>query len=296
MEIRQLKLIKAVAEEGSITKAIDQLHLTQSALSHQLREAEYQLGTPIFYRINKKMVLTKAGEKLYETANEILARLDVAEDEIKKMLFGETGELRISTECYTSYHWLPPLMKKFHQLYPKVELKIIMEATHYPLQKLLSGQLDVAITSDPLKDENIAYTPLFTDEMVAIVPAGHAWAKKKYVVAGDFVGENLIIHSLPLETVTVYQYLLLPAKVSPGKLTVLPLTEASIEMVKAEMGVMVMAKWAATQYLKDGQLKAIKIGKNGLKRKHFAAVLKNKHQPAYFNRFIEFLQQEILPI
>ncbi len=75
MEIRHLRLIKAIVEEGSITRAIDKLYLTQSALSYQLKEAEHQLGTKIFLRVNKKMVLTKAGEKLYETANEILEKL-----------------------------------------------------------------------------------------------------------------------------------------------------------------------------------------------------------------------------
>ena len=136
MEIRHLRLIKAIVEEGSITKAIDKLHLTQSALSHQLKEAEYQLGTNIFLRQNKKLILTKAGEKLYATANEILDKLSDTEKEIKQLIFGEVGEIRISTECYSSYHWLPSVLKQFHLLYPNIELKIVMEATHYPLQKV----------------------------------------------------------------------------------------------------------------------------------------------------------------
>jgi len=294
MEIRQLKLIKAIVEEGSITKAIDKLHLTQSALSHQLREAEYHLGTRIFHRINKKMVLTKAGEKVYEMANDILSRMSDTELQIKKLIYGEAGELRLSTECYTSYHWLPALMKQFHLIYPNVALTIVMEATHHPLQKLLSGQLDIAITSDPVKDDNIAYTELFQDEMVAVVPDTHSWAAKKFVVAEDFAEQHLIIHSLPMETVTVHQFLLEPAGVSPKKVIVLPLTEASVEMVKAEMGIMVMAKWALQPYLRDTTLKAIKIGRNGLKRTHFAATLSNKQSPEYQHRFIEFLQKEIV--
>lgn len=294
MEIRQLKLIKAIVEEGSITKAIDKLHLTQSALSHQLREAEYHLGTKIFHRINKKMVLTKAGEKVYEMANDILSRMSDTELQIKKLIYGEAGELRLSTECYTSYHWLPALMKQFHLIYPNVALTIVMEATHHPLQKLLTGQLDIAITSDPVKDDNIVYTELFQDEMVAVVPDTHPWAGKKFVVAEDFAEQPLIIHSLPMETVTVHQFLLAPAGISPKKIIVLPLTEASIEMVKAEMGIMVMAKWALQPYLRDAALKAVKIGKNGLRRTHFAATLSNKQPPEYLHRFIEFLQQEIM--
>jgi LysR family transcriptional regulator, regulator for metE and metH len=293
MEIRHLKLVKAIVEEGSITKAIDKLHLTQSALSHQLKEAEHQLGTKIFLRENKKMVLTKAGEKLYEAGKEILEKLQNAEQEIKRLVFGEFGEIRLSTECYSSYHWLPSVMKQFQLLYPNIDLKIVMEATHYPLQKLLAGVLDIAITSDPIKDDKIEYLELFQDEMVAVVSENHSWAEKKFVVAEDFKAEHLLIHSFPLETVTVHQLVLAPAGVSPKKITPLPLTEASIEMVKADMGIMVMANWALQPYLKSNSLRSVKIGKSGLKRKHYVATMANQKQPQYFNHFIDFLKNEI---
>ncbi|ABQ03907.1 LysR family transcriptional regulator [Flavobacterium johnsoniae] len=293
MEIRHLKLIKAIVEEGSITKAIDKLHLTQSALSHQLKEAEYQLGTPIFLRTNKKLVLTKAGEKIYELANEILNKLTETESQIKQMVFGEYGEIRISTECFSSYHWLPSVLKQFHLLYPNVELKIVTEATHIPLQKLLENTIDIAIVSDTIKDHHIKYTELFQDEVVVVISENHPWAGKKYVVAEDFVNEHLIIHSLPMETVTIHQYFLAPAKVSPKKITPLPLTEASLEMVKADMGIMSMAKWALQPHIKNNSIKAVKVGKNGLKRKHFIATRANETYPDYFQHFINFLQNEI---
>ncbi|MGN7812833.1 LysR family transcriptional regulator [Flavobacterium sp. 22076] len=293
MEIRHLKLIKAIVEEGSITKAIDKLHLTQSALSHQLKEAEYQLGTPIFLRTNKKLVLTKAGEKIYELANEILNKLTETESQIKQMVFGEYGEIRISTECFSSYHWLPSVLKQFHLLYPNVELKIVTEATHIPLQKLLENTIDIAIVSDTIKDHHIKYTELFQDEVVVVISENHPWADKKYVVAEDFVNEHLIIHSLPMETVTIHQYFLAPAKVAPKKITPLPLTEASLEMVKADMGIMSMAKWALQPHIKNNPIKAVKVGKNGLKRKHFIATRANETYPDYFQHFINFLQNEI---
>lgn len=293
MEIRHLRLVKAIVEEGSITQAIDKLHLTQSALSHQLKEAEYQIGTKIFIRSNKKLILTKAGEKIYQTANEILAKLSETEKEIKQLICGEIGEIRISTECYSSYHWLPAVLKQFHLLYPNIELKIVMEATHYPLQKLKENVLDIAIISDPIKDSNIEYVDLFQDEMMMLVSENHAWATKEYVLAEDFVNQHLLIHSLPMETVTIHQFLLAPAKITPQKITALPLTEASIEMVKADMGIMAMAKWSLKPYLKNKELKAIKIGKNGLKRKHYIAFMNNKSYPEYFTHFIEFLKTEI---
>jgi LysR family transcriptional regulator for metE and metH len=293
MEIRHLRLIKAIVEEGSITKAIDKLHLTQSALSHQLKEAEYQVGTKLFLRTNKKLTLTKAGEKIYGIANEILDKLSETELQIKQMVYGEFGEIRISTECFSSYHWLPSVLKQFHHLYPNVELKIVTEATHYPLQKLLDNVIDIGIVSDQIKDDKIKYLELFQDEVLMVVSENHPWTNKKYVVADDFKNEHLIIHSLPLETVTIHQMVLAPANITPKKVTPLPLTEASIEMVKADMGVMSMAKWALLPYLKNSSIKAIKIGKNGLKRKHFIAIRADKQQPDYFNQFIIFLQTEI---
>jgi LysR family transcriptional regulator for metE and metH len=293
METRHLRLVQAIVQSGGITRATERLHLTQSALSHQLREAEYQLGTKIFYRVNKRLLLTEAGEIVYRLANEVLEKLEQADAQLRQLIQGESGEIRISTECYTSYHWLPALMRQFHVLYPKVELKIVMEATHQPLQKLLSGDLDIAITSDPLKTNQIRYLRLFRDEMFAVIPAEHAWSEKAYVVAQDFGDQNLIIHSLPMETVSVYQFVLAPAKVAPRKVTVLPLTEAAIEMVKAQMGISVMAGWALAPYLKSGALKKVKIGPRGLKRDHFIAVLKDRPLPGYFNHFIEFLQREI---
>jgi LysR family transcriptional regulator for metE and metH len=293
MEIRHLRLIKAIVEEGSITKAIDKLHLTQSALSHQLKEAEYQLGTPLFLRTNKKLTLTKAGEKLYGIANEILDKLSETELQIKQMVFGEFGEIRISTECFSSYHWLPSVLKQFHHLYPNVELKIVTEATHYPLQKLLDNAIDIGIVSDQIKNDKIKYLELFQDEIVMAVAENHPWVNKKYVVAEDFANEHLIIHSLPMETVTIHQLVLAPANIKPKKVTALPLTEASIEMVKADMGVMSIAKWALQPYLKNNAVKAIKIGKNGLRRKHFIAIRTEKEYPDYFNHFIGFLQTEI---
>jgi LysR family transcriptional regulator for metE and metH len=293
MEIRHLKLVKAIVEEGSITKAIDKLYLTQSALSYQLKEAELRLGTKIFLRENKKMVLTPAGERLYETATEVLEKLQDTEKEIKKLVHGEVGEIRLSTECYSGYHWLPPVIKQFQLLYPNIELKIVMEATHNPLQKLLAGALDIAITSDPIKETAIKYLELFQDEMVAVIPDQHPWAEKKFITAEDFGSETLLIHSLPLETVTVHKFFLQPAGVSPKKIIPLPLTEASIEMVKAGMGIMVMAKWALQPYLKNHALRGVKIGKSGLKRKHLVAIMANQTYPDYFNYFIEFLQNEI---
>jgi len=294
MEIRHLRLVRAIVEEGSIARAIDTLHLTPSALSHQLKEAEMQLGAPIFYRINKKLVLTPVGEKVLDAAHDILGRWGRTQAEIKEMIGGEKGVLRLSTECYTSYHWLPGMMKTFARDFPHVQLRIDFEATNNPLPRLRSGNVDVVITNDPIPDSNIEYIPLFNDELRALVPAGHCWENRPYVTAEDFATETIIIYSLPLSSVILYQRLLAPAGVEPAAVSVVPLTEASIELVKAGMGVKVMAGWAAKPYLSGGQLRSVRVGPEGLYIQYYAARLKHQEYPLYFDCFLNSLRQEML--
>lgn len=292
MEIRYLRLIKAIVEEGSITRAMDVLHLSQSALSYQLKEAELQVGTLVFYRRNKKLILTPVGKKLYTVANKVIKELDSAESEIKKMMNGENGVIRISTECYTSYHWLPAVLKKFKGEFPNVEIEIVFEATHRPIEKLIEGELDLAITSNPEQIEQIEFVQLFSDEMLAVVCNHHPWANREYVEAEDFQDVSLIIHSLPLDTVSIFRTQLTPKGINPKKLIVLPLTEASIELVKANMGVIVLANWALQPYLND-EIKAIKINPEGFFRQQYIARIRNRDYPVYFDYFIKFLREEI---
>uniref|UniRef100_F4CA49 Transcriptional regulator, LysR family n=1 Tax=Sphingobacterium sp. (strain 21) TaxID=743722 RepID=F4CA49_SPHS2 len=292
MEIRHLRLIKAIVEEGSITRAMGVLHLSQSALSYQLKEAELQIGTQVFYRRNKKLILTPVGRKLYATAEKVLRELDVADAEIKKMVNGEVGVIRISTECYTSYHWLPAVLKKFKGEFPNVDIEIVFEATHRPIEKLNDGVLDIAITSNPEQVEMIEFVPLFMDEMLVVVSNKHPWCDRDFVTAEDFQDVSLIIHSLPLDTVSIFRTQLSPKGISPKKLIVLPLTEASIELVKADMGVIVLANWALQPYLND-EIKAIKINPEGFFRQQYIARVRAREYPVYFDYFIKFLREEI---
>src|ERR1700758_4460968 len=118
LEIRHLKLLTAIAEAGSVTEAGKRLHLTQSALSHQLRDAEERLGAALFLRLGKKMVLTPAGETLLTSTRRVLEELHNAEKLIANSNGGTCGVIRLSTACYTCYHWLPSLMREFHGKFP----------------------------------------------------------------------------------------------------------------------------------------------------------------------------------
>src|SRR5262249_4145052 len=103
LDTRHLRLLNAIVDEGGVSAAARKLHLTQPALSHQLHAAESELGARLFDRINKKMVLTPAGQRLLDRSRPILRELDAAEKELR-LAPSAPVPVRISTECYTCYH------------------------------------------------------------------------------------------------------------------------------------------------------------------------------------------------
>ena len=296
LEIRHLKLIKAVAQEGSVTRAGSRLHLTQSALSHQLRDAEERLGAPLFTRLNKRMILTPAGERLLSSADTVLDEIKRAEEDIRQIALSREGILRLSTQCYTCYHWLPAMLELFQQKYPRTEVQIIVEATRRPIEALLDGKLDLAIVSSPQRNNKVTYKPLFQDELVAIVKPDHPLASRPFLRAQDFLDEHLIVYAMPREENMIFQKFLMPASISPRRVSQVQLTEAIIEMVKAGLGLSIMARWAVAPQLRDGTLCAVRLTSKGLHRQWSAAVLKNKRAPAFLNGFVELLANHSLPV
>jgi LysR family transcriptional regulator, regulator for metE and metH len=293
MEIRHLRLIKTVAEEKGITRSLDKLFLTQSAVSHQLRDIEERIGCKIFYRSKNQWLLTSEGKILYDTAVRILSELDQAMDKVNGMREGHVGTIRISTGCYTSYHWLPAFLTRMKVLYPKLDVQIVVEATHRPLQNLLDNVLDLGITSDPADDKSLKYIELFKDEVMAVISVNDEASRKKFLSAEDFKTQSLIIYSYPLESVSVYQHFLKEQKIMPKEIIAIPLTEVALEMVKAGMGIMTMPKWALKPFVTIPEVQLIKIGQRGLMRTHYAAIRHEDSDKKYILDFIENLKEEL---
>jgi LysR family transcriptional regulator for metE and metH len=288
LEVRHLKLVQAVAAHGSLTRAGGELHLTQSALSHQLRDIETRLGTALFLRVGKRMVLTPAGEQLLRSARDVLALIGRAEEEVRRYAGTHASVLRLSTECYTCYHWLPALLKTYARAHPNVDVEVDADATPHPLPHVLDGRIDLAIVSDPVRDRRIVTRRLFDDEMVVICAPSHPWASKTAIQLADFASETLFIYP-PKEESTIYQFILVPAGVRPAKLQQVQLTEAIIELVKAGMGVAVLARWAVAPHVKAGTLAVVPLTRRGLKRTWSAATLKDVARIPYVRDFIDLV-------
>jgi LysR family transcriptional regulator for metE and metH len=289
IEVRHLQMISAIVESGSMTNAANKLFLTQPSLSHQLKEIESRLGVSLFLRVNKKLLLTPAGEKLFKEASEILPRLKRIENDIQNG--SSAKELRISTQCYTCYHWLPQLMQLFQKDYSDISIDIVAEAIDDPHQYLLRDKIDLVVTGVKVDKPGIHYEKLFDDELVLLVPPAHRFASRDFVTPKDFEDEHLIIYKQSKDSDFFIHNVLDKAEVSPSRLTKMQLTEARVELVKAGIGITVLSKWLVQPFLgKKSSIRQIRISKNGYFRTWFLATLTNKKNEAHIKSFATFLK------
>jgi LysR family transcriptional regulator for metE and metH len=282
-------MIKAVAEVRNLTRAAENLYLSQSALSHQLKEVENFFNTQIFIRNNKQMILTESGKIILSTGEKILNELEIVKKQVKSLNDVDAGEIRVATECYTSYHWLSKFMRDFKALHPKVVIRINADATYKTEQTLLNNEIDIGIVEEN-SNNKLSYSPLFQDEFYALVSTDHEWATRKSVRQEEFFQESYIMYNIPCDESTIYSMLFKNKK--PKELYKVALTEAIVEMVKAGIGVAVLPDWIIKPYLVLGGITAIPIRKS-IKRTWYAAVLKNKHQPSYVHSFIKNLSRTL---
>lgn len=271
IELRHLQLVDAITSEGSVTRAAERLNVTQSALSHQLREIEDRLGTPLFLRVNRRLALAPAGQRLLASAQRVLADIRAAEEDIARLANHQDGVIRVSTACYTCYSWLPPLLTPFHRRFPRVDVEIVPEVSRSATEALLERRIDLALVHELRRDPRLQFVPVFDDEIVVVVPKGHALAKKTFVTAEDLANEHVILHTPAEESFFARQ--IRAAGVRPRKFSQVMLTEAIVELVRAGLGVAGLPRWTVA---KTGGIATVRFTKKGLWRKWNAATLKGE--------------------
>ena len=296
VEMRHLRLVATIAEHGSMTAAAKVLNLTQPALSHQLRELETRLRAPLFVRTARRMVPTQAGTQLAELARGVLSQVETFERQAREGDFVTArGTVRIATQCYTAYHWLPAVLREFRQRWPNIDLRVAAEHTTAPVAALRDGLLDLAIVYTPSNDRRIELRPLFDDQLVLVLPPGHRLADRGSVAPGALRGEHVFVYTTSDRENSVVRDILDPAGIPSSQVTHIQLTEAIIELVAAGLGVAVLAEWAVAPAVRSGAVRTARIGKQGFNRTWYAAVRSADVTPAYRFDLIELLGRALRP-
>ncbi|MGR3756818.1 MAG: LysR family transcriptional regulator [Tranquillimonas sp.] len=271
IEFRHLRTIKAIHDAGGLARAAEVLHITQSALSHQVKGLEEQAGVELFVRRSKPLKLSAAGQKLLRLAERILPEIEALEEDFRGLRSGKAGRLHIAIECHACFEWLFPVLEKFRHAWPDVDVDIRPGLAFGALPALQREEVDIVISSDPEDLPGVDFTPLFDYEPVFVASSQHPLAAKPWIAAEDFRDELLITYPVDRARLDVFSQLLMPAKVEPRAVRQVELTAVILLLVASNRGVSVLPDWVVREVRYHSDYVTRPLTEHGLTRRLYAA-------------------------
>ncbi|CAH0533735.1 HTH-type transcriptional regulator MetR [Vibrio stylophorae] len=291
LELKHLRTLATLRDTGSLTATATQLHLTQSALSHQLKDLESRIGSPLFLRKTRPVRFTPEGRILLNLADDILPRIHRAEHHLAHTKEDSHGRLHMAIDCHSCFQWLMPAIKAYQQHWPHVGLDFSAGFGFDPLPALIAGELDLVVTSDVSPRGEVFYEPLFDFEMVLVLSPTHPLCEKTKIAPEDLLTECLLSYPVPRQRLDLYKHFLSPANVEPEQWKQADNTLMMVQMVAAGLGVTALPSWAVTPFVEQGLVCMRPLG-DGLWRRLFAAVRDNERQRKFVQAFFSTAKQQ----
>lgn len=290
--LRHLETLDAIREAGSLVEAAERLHVTQSALSHQLRDLEDRLGVSLLNRRTRPVRFTVAGERLLGLADQVLPLMRQGLRDIRSLATGQSGRLHLAIECHACFQWLMPALDRFREQWPQVELDLSAAFAFAPQPALLRSDLDMVISSDPVEHDALTWVPLFSYELVLVVASDSALATRDFVDARALADEILITYPVERERLDIFTAFLDPAGVEPAQIRRTELTPMMIQLVAAGRGVAALPNWAISEYLQHGLIRSLPLGEKGIWRTLHAGFRSEEAGVPFLKDFIQTAKQE----
>jgi len=255
LEIRQLKAFVAIAETGTFTAAAARVHVTQAAISMQIRQLENEVGAKLFVRAPRHVILTEAGEHLLHRARQILREHDAAIEEISELAGAERGRLRIgSASAMVLTDPLPRILKDIRTRHPRAEVTVTSGTSEALVEQILAGELDLAFVSLPVEARGIQTERLSEDQLVAIASPRHRLGKQRTVSAYTLAGEKLILGERGGNTRRLIDQFFAQAGVTLTVAMELSRQAAIKRMVEEDMGVGIVPLQSVREEVEKGRL------------------------------------------
>jgi DNA-binding transcriptional LysR family regulator len=255
VEIRQLRAFVAIAESGTFTAGALRVHVTQAAISMQIRQLETEIGAKVFVRAPRHVILTEAGEQLLRRARHILREHDAALDEIAELAGAERGRLRIgSASAMVLTEQFPIILKELRKQHPAAEIAVTSGTSEVLVDQILAGEVDVAFVSLPVDERGIKTERLSEDQLVAIASPRHKLAKQRTISAYTLAGERLILGERGGNTRRLIDQFFAQAGVALRVAMELSRQQAIKRMVEEDMGVGIVPLQSVREEVEKGKL------------------------------------------
>lgn len=253
LELRDVRLVHAIAARGGMGAASRSLHLTQSALSHHLRALEGRLGVTMFDRVGRGMVLNAHGARLVALADRLLPELLELERAFTTPS-PPSPKLRITTGCYTAYPWLPSALGKMREAVPGTRVEVVVDATRRATDALLRGEVDIAVMPWLSPDPRLEARPVFDEEIAVAMRPDDPLARGATVPIAALADRRVLTHEVPGAEVAWIRATFGRGVVALRNVERLPLTEAIVALTKSGDGVSLLGTWTIKDELASGAL------------------------------------------
>jgi LysR family transcriptional regulator for metE and metH len=258
MELIHFRILLALKRHGTLSAAAEALHLTQSALSHQIKNLEQRLGVTLWYKQGRSLVLSQAGRYLSEVAESVIATVDSAENHLTQLATGQTGKLTIGIECHACYEWFRNILQPYLRAWPKLTVEVTSRYRFESFEAIRQYKLDAVLTSDPVDNGLLSYQPLFDFELVLIVADSHPLAGRAEITPDDLRGETVLTYPVARERLDMFRKVLQPAGIEPAAHIPVEETDIMLQLVAAGRGVCLLPEWLLAD-------KHAKLGLTGLR-------------------------------
>ncbi|MEX0329427.1 MAG: LysR family transcriptional regulator [Ruegeria sp.] len=292
IEFRHLRTIKAIHDCGGLARAADQLNITQSALSHQIKGLEDQAGVELFLRRSKPMKLSAAGFRLLRLAEQILPQVEATLDEFSSLRDGRTGRMHIAIECHACFEWLFPVLESFRKSWPDVDVDIRPGLAFDAIPALQKEEVDLVVSSDPEDLPGVEFVELFDYNPVFVAASTHPLAKRPYVEAEDFRGQTLITYPVERTRLDVFSQLLIPERVEPAAIRQVELTAVILLLVASNRGISVLPDWVVREVQYSSDYVTRPLTKEGITRRLYASVRSEDLEKPFVQELVKLARTE----
>lgn len=294
LEIRHLKTLTALREHGSLVAASNDLCLTPSAISHQLKELDHWYGVEVVNRRSRPVQFSNVGQRLLKLADDILPQIQLTQSDITRIVHGQTGRIIFASECHSCFDWLMPLLNLYRQQYPDVDLDFASAFQMNPHELLQNGEFDLLITADPIALKGVEYFPVFEYESRLVLSNTHPLVRASSVSVNDLAEETLITYPVDKHRLDIMAHLFIPANIQPKQIRTTDLTQMLIQLVASGRGIGALPDWVVKEYEQKGWVTSRRldcVSPKGLRRTLYAGYRTEEKEKNYFEGFLKQLQR-----
>jgi DNA-binding transcriptional LysR family regulator len=266
MDLRQLEIIRAIADTGSFTAAGEKLHVSQSAISRQILLLEDELGEPVFHRIGRRIRITPAGESLLQLSHRVFQDLQETVSSISDKREALRGTMRLVGGMTVCLYVFPTLLAEVRRIHPNLDLKITVGSAERSIAMLRSGGGDLGMISLPVEATDLVSVPVLEEELLLITYPSHPLAKKKAIAPADLDKQDFVLFETGSITRRLVDSFFTRQGVEPDIIMETENVEIIKAMVRNGLGISIIPWQAAADDVRTGQLFCSRIAGNSLVR------------------------------